>query len=148
NPGLSAFGAAAELNGSIYVFGGVAGPPGPTQILNTLWIYDTANDVWAAGANLPGPRFGAAIAAINGKIIIAGGSDGTVALSTTLEYDPQADTYTPKASLPSLTISPTFRIHGVALPSLGEVHVFAGSFDGMNHLVYNVGTDAWSVAAA
>src|SRR6266852_471079 len=62
--GIRTFGAAVELNGFIYVFGGVdeIGP------LDTTWIYDEINDVWSQGANMPGPRFGSAVATDAGII--------------------------------------------------------------------------------
>src|SRR5262249_20771919 len=122
------------------VFGGFNG----VDTINKLYIYDPAADSWARGRDLPGPRFGSAVAAIGGKIIIAGGTDGTSAVATTFEYDPATDNYAPKANMPMALL----RIHGAALEDRGEVHVFAGSFDGQAHLVYNVMADTWSTAAA
>src|SRR5713101_7547283 len=51
--GIRAYGSAVELNGFIYVFGGVAGPASNPRMLNTTWIYDEANDGWFEGANMP-----------------------------------------------------------------------------------------------
>jgi len=140
--GISAYGSAVQLDGFIYVFGGVTGSGGDVAVLDTAWIYGIDADAWFALANLPGgPRFGAAVAAINGKIIVAGGASD-VALSSTFEYDPDTDTYAPKANLPA----PLFRIHAAIVEETGEMHVFAGGFGGNNHLVYRTGSDTWSVS--
>jgi hypothetical protein len=138
--GIAAFGSAAHLNGFIYVFGGVTGAGMEATILNTLWIYDIANDIWSQGRNLPAARFGSAVAAIQGKIIVAGGSEPPVA-DTTWEYDPDTDSYTVKFPLPA--IASLFRIHAVTLEDRGEIHVFAGGFSGMNHWIYDYANDQW-----
>src|SRR5215472_8416625 len=90
--GIAAYGAAVEVDGFIYVFGGVTGALSTVAVLNTIWIYDVANDSWSAGPNLPTNMFGPAVAAVTGKIIIAGGSDGFVLLSATYEFDPVSRT--------------------------------------------------------
>jgi hypothetical protein len=142
--GLSAFGAAAELNGFIYVFGGFAGSGFTGRILNTTWIYDVENDEWAQGPNMPGDRIGSAVAVVGDKIYIAGGGSSLAPPPTTLwEYDPQAATFTVKAPLPFALV----RIHGASYvtPARREVHVFAGGFDGINHLIYDVNANTWRV---
>src|SRR5258707_4959020 len=67
--GIRTFGAAVELNGFIYVFGGVD----ETGILNTTWIYDEAKDAWSLGANMPGPRFGSVVVVDGTSIWVGGG---------------------------------------------------------------------------
>jgi N-acetylneuraminic acid mutarotase len=131
---IRAFGAAVQLDGRIYVFGGFdGGAP-----LNTTLIYDIASNTWSRGRDLPGPRFGSAVAVVNGRIFVAGGSSG----AETLEYDPKANIFTPRASLPGGRI--TFRIHASADNDSGQMHVFAGGFDGPQHLIYDVASDSWS----
>src|SRR5258708_18105816 len=60
--GLRSYASAVELNGFIYIFGGVDGDDAAFEILNTTLIYDEANNSWSRGANMPGPRFGSAVA--------------------------------------------------------------------------------------
>ncbi|HET7503739.1 MAG TPA: hypothetical protein VFK02_22115, partial [Kofleriaceae bacterium] len=137
SPGIgSNFGSAAELGGKIYAFGGVIGPPGPITVARTAWRYDIASDTWSRIADLPVDNFGAAVAAIGGKIYIAYGS-GFV--TQTWQYDPVTDTYTRKADAP--TIATTNRVHGAVLG--GEMHAFAGGFEGNAHVIYNPVSNAW-----
>jgi hypothetical protein len=136
-PGIgSNFGAAVELGGKIYAFGGVIGPPGPITITRTLWRYDIAADTWSRGADLPVDNFGAAVGAIGGKIYIAYGSGF---LTQTWQYDPATNTYTRKADAPG--IPTTNRVHGAVLN--GEMHAFAGGFEGSAHVIYNAVTNTW-----
>ena len=139
-PGIGAnFGSATELNGKIYLFGGVNGPPGPIAVHRVLWRYDIAADSWSRGADLPTDNFGAAVAAIGGKIYIAYGS-GLV--TQTWQYDPATNAYTRKADAPVLPT--TNRLHGVTLGD--ELHAFGGGFNGSSHVIYTPATDSWRVA--
>jgi len=142
SPGVRSYGAVAEVNGFIYVFGGLDG----TNVINRTFIYDEANDAWSQGVNLPAPRFGSAVATDGAVIWVIGGFGGTMLgdeTRTVWMYDPTADAYTTGfTDMPG----PLGRIHGVELAD-GTVHVFAGGFDGNNHLVYDTGADSWSIAA-
>jgi hypothetical protein len=136
-PGLGAnFGAAALVGGKIYAFGGVNGPPAPITVHGFLWRYDIASDSWSRGADLPTTNFGSAVGAIGGKIYLAYGSGF---LQQTWQYDPANDTYTRKADAPAITT--TNRVHGVVLN--GELHAFAGGFEGNAHVIYNPVTNTW-----
>lgn len=139
--GIVAHGAARALEGFIYVFGGVSGVGAEAQVLNTTWVYDIAGDAWTRRADLPSPRYGAAVALVGGRFIVAGGATLSEPLMETLLYDPNADTYTPRANLPI----PLYRIHGEAVVAkdILEVHVFAGGFNGRNHLIYDPIADQW-----
>lgn len=141
-PGVGAnFGAAALLGGTIYVFGGIHGPPGTVVPHRVLWKYNIAADSWTRGADLPTDNFGAAVAAIGGKLYLAYGS-GFV--TQTWQYDPATDTYTRKHDAPSLATNA--RVHGVTLN--GEMHAFAGGFEGNAHVIYNPVTDTWRTGPA
>jgi len=140
-PGVgSNFGSAAQLGGKIYVFGGVVGPPGPVTVTATSWKYDIASNTWTRIADLPTTNFGAAVAAIGGKIYLASGSGF---LQQTWQYDPVTDTYTRKADAPAAAQA---RLHAVVLG--GEMHAFAGGFEGSAHLIYNPVTDSWTTGPA
>jgi hypothetical protein len=131
-----------ELNGFIYVFGGVSGEFPSLELLKSTWIYDETNDVWSRGRDMPDFRFGSAVATDGDVIWVIGGySSGPE--RNVWRYDPNADTYqTGFASLP-INLG---RIHGVWLPD-GSVHVFGGFEPPINHhLVYDTLADAWSEA--
>ncbi len=139
SPGVGTnFGSAAALGGRIYVFGGMNSPQGFPVAHRALWIYDVATDTWSRGSDLPIENFGAAVAAIDGKIYLAYGSGF---FTQTWQYDPATDTYTRRADAPF--VPQTSRLHGVALN--GEMHAFAGGFGGTAHVIYNPGADQWRV---
>jgi N-acetylneuraminic acid mutarotase len=137
-PGIRTFGAAVELNGFIYVFGGFDG----TNILDSTWIYDEANDVWFQGANMPGPRFGSAVAA-DGMIIwlIGGVQDLSIGGEsfTVWRYDPSTDTWFAYGETPI----PMGRFRGSMLPN-GDMHVLGGGFDGSTQCVFNFRVPSYS----
>jgi hypothetical protein len=141
-PGIgSNFGAAALLDGKIYAFGGVIGPPGPITVTSAAWRYDIASDSWTRLADEPVANFGSAVAAIGGKIYLA---YGTGFLTQTWAYDPAANTYTRVANAPAITT--TNRVHAAVLG--GEMHVFGGGFEGSAHVIYNPATDTWRTGPA
>ncbi len=143
--GIRSVGAAAELNGFIYVFGGVTGPGLSPAILNTTWIYDEAKDAWFQGANMPDVRYGSAVGTDGVVIWVIGGFQSGGLFDTTNTvwmYDPSADTYsTGFASMPQYL----GRIKGAMLPD-GNLHVLGGHWDMDAHLVYDTVTDIWSSA--
>ncbi len=145
-PGFAAYGAAVQLAGFIYVFGGIVGPPDPIAPTNAVFIYDIANDAWAPGANMPDVRFGAAVCQVNGRIFIAGG--GTSAIENQLwEYDYVNDVWITTGLAPMPSGLTTYRIHGVGLNSTNTCYAFAGGFDGILNLAYNATTNVWSFRA-
>jgi hypothetical protein len=135
SPGVGeSFGSAVAIGGTIYVFGG-------NESGQTLWKYDVASDAWSQGAPLPVFNEESAVAAIGGKIYIAYGSGF---FNQTWEYDPATDSYTQKSNAPIL--SSNFEVHAVAIG--GDMHVFAGGFEGTSHVVYTPATDTWTTATS
>jgi hypothetical protein len=138
SPGVgSNFGSAAQIGGFIYVFGGVTGPPAPVTVTATSWKYDIAGNTWTRIKDLPTTNFGSAVAAIGGKIYLAFGS-GFV--QQTWQYDPATDTYTRKTDAP--VVPSPVRLHAVVLG--GQMHAFAGGFEGNAHVIYNPANDTWT----
>lgn len=86
----------AEVDGKIYVAGGF---DAPWEILNTLEVYDPANNTWETMATPAQKIFSNAMASVNGKIYIIGGMDGNVTIPTLDEYDPVTDKWSRKASM-------------------------------------------------
>ncbi len=96
--------ASAVVNNKIYVEGG--GKSGPV-ITDLNQIYDPIANVWTLGAPLPAPGLLAAAGATTGVLaptrlyVIGGTTDGISALNTTHIYDPQTNSWTIGASMPS-----------------------------------------------
>src|SRR3989344_758838 len=91
-----AFGA-AELNGKIYVFGGVYG----SNRLNSVLEYNALTNTWSSRASMPTAREGlVAVSGNNGKIYAIGGYNGQL-LNIVEEYDPITDTWSSKANMPT-----------------------------------------------
>lgn len=133
-PGIgSNYGAGAEVNGKIYLFGGINNA---LTILATTWIYDIASDTWTRGADMPSANFGSAVAEIGGKIYVAYGSGFG---QQTWVYDPVADSWTRKADAPP---TQDLRLHAVNFN--GKMHAFAGGFGGNAHVIYDPATDSWT----
>jgi N-acetylneuraminic acid mutarotase len=90
----------AALNGKIYYIGGMSAWPGTS--VDTVYVYDTATDVFSVGAPMPAGRDRGAggIAVANGKIYVAGGvHDGTTVAWFDV-YDPATSTWTSLPDLP------------------------------------------------
>jgi N-acetylneuraminic acid mutarotase len=111
-------GAAAVIDGKIYVAGGR--PPRGSDFA----VYDPAADRWTVLPPLPTQRNHLAAAAIGGKVYVAGGrfgggvgSEMTGALEV---YDPATNRWERKASLPS----PRAGVNGIT--AQGCLYVFGG----------------------
>ena len=99
------FSSACEMNGKIYVFGGISFDK---KLLSTVLEYDPATDTWAKKADMPTPRYAFSTSAVDGKIYAIGGIGGNITnsindvkiLSAVEEYDPAADIWTKKADAP------------------------------------------------
>lgn len=100
----AALGASLGSDGKIYVVGGISLSESQT---NTVYAYDPDTDTWTTRASMPTPRSYLAVTADSaGKIYAIGGIDFSgqycsgrcVAVEA---YDPDTDTWTTKANLPS-----------------------------------------------
>lgn len=92
--------AGAAINGKMYVVAGKNS--GGHQ--STLWIYNTANNSWSQGTNLPGVGVeNPAVVAHNGLLYAFGGSTDPFsgAVSNAAVYNPATDSWTTLASLPT-----------------------------------------------
>lgn len=136
-------GAAAVLDGKIYVAGGR--PPHGSDFA----VYDPVADTWKVLPALPTQRNHLGAAAIGGRILVVGGrfeagfeSDRTDRLES---FDPVSNTWTARAAMPR----PRGGVNTVA--ALGCLHVFGGEGNDEapngvfpDHDVYNPVTDSWT----
>lgn len=92
------YGAAFEIDGKGYYFGGYDG----THFLQELWMYDPADDSWTAKASLPstGRRACAAFSSDAFGYIATGLMTGDVPTNECWRYDPATDTWLEVAPVP------------------------------------------------
>ena len=90
------------INGILYAVGGSHAAVGDEA---TVEAYDPGTDTWSTKASMPAPRAGLGVTAINSVLYAVGGysfSLGNIYAVATVEgYDPAANTWTTKASLPA-----------------------------------------------
>jgi len=113
------------LNGKIYVIGGW----GYYLIyFSTIEEYDPSADIWTTKSPMPTTRHGHTSNSVNGKIYVIGGIEDQIVpyysdyiTNTVLEYDPEKDTWTYKASMP------TKRYHHTSCVVNGKIYVIGGA---------------------
>ncbi len=135
--------AAVELNGRMYV---LFGQGGSGNFFEDLWSYDPVNNTWdEITPSGPGPvgRASHTAVVIDGAIYVLGGEDQDGNIREDLwKYDPSANTWEQKASLPAGGI----REHAAAAVA-GKMYIFCGE-DGENPLddlwVYVPTEDSWT----
>jgi len=155
--------AVVGYNGKIYVFGGAVQrkPGGPTQYpIDNSWEYDPAADSWRALAPMPLRRMAAAAVESGGKIFVIGGAGpwpgleneplGGEAPARIVDanhmYDPAANTWTPRQTLP------TPRTHMFVGAVNGRIYVIGGRVGTMQVVTgsttdlveeYDIAADRW-----
>jgi N-acetylneuraminic acid mutarotase len=137
---------AATMGTDIYVPGGydVGG-----IYLSTLQVYHTLTDTWETITTdpLPAPRLGPGCAALNGKLYVFGGSDGTYQ-STAYVYDPMAAAGSRWTQINSMTY-PRAYLAGVTVN--GKVYAVGGLDAGLTNLpyveAYNPSDGMWHTVA-
>ncbi|MCY7768246.1 Kelch repeat-containing protein, partial [Bacillus inaquosorum] len=88
----------AVVGKKIYIIGGVSWDPA-FSYRKTVLIYDTQNDSWNKGSEIPAEKLAFSTASVvDKKIYVMGGSYES--LSTNYCYDTEADTWTKKNDIP------------------------------------------------
>jgi len=129
--------AVAELDGKVYVAGGLQGD----IILDTVEVYDPTSDSWSFIAPMPDQLHHAAAVATAGKLYIIGGWNNFFGTpqDTLFEYEPTTDNWTQKASMPTRRGSPA------AAVLFGKIYVVGGDPGENDFAVYDPVTDEWTV---
>jgi uncharacterized repeat protein (TIGR01451 family) len=143
---------AAELNGKLYVVGGVDRViSGTYQVHNETWVYDPIGNTWSQAAHYPQALGGVALAVVNSRLYAFGGFDtrgpngGDVA--NTYVYNPDNNTWLARADI----ISGTRSLAGAA--RLNDKLYLVGGTSSTGSMastavnVYNPTTNSWSNAA-
>ncbi len=142
----------ASFNGDVYIFGGLRTDPtsGAGYFDSTAYKYNVASKTWTKIKDFPQMRFINGLAqTVNGKIYIFGGLENSGNSYKTIlkvwEYDPAADTYTPKANM---KFAQGFACSGVLD---GKIYVISGNGTTTSQYlnlvqVYDPATDSWGTA--
>jgi N-acetylneuraminic acid mutarotase len=138
---------AAVIGNAIYIPGGygTSQPAGTRSVLQVYYPLENRADIITTDP-LPAPRFGAGVAAYNGKLYVIGGSDDTLtAKNTVFEYDPSrpaGSRWQTRAPMP------TARVYLGAAEVDGLIYAAGGMPGGFNDLTtleaYNPATNTWS----
>jgi N-acetylneuraminic acid mutarotase len=134
--------AAATFKGKVYVVGGYLDDKIPS---NKLFIYDSSNNQWHEGKNMPTARAALTAQFVDGILYAIGGTtDGP--LTSNEAYDPTTDTWTEKAPMP------TERQHMASSVVDGKIYVIGGRHTGKssnidNNEVFDPILNSWSSLA-
>jgi hypothetical protein len=141
-------------NGLVLVVGGVtsqlnaAGTSYTTTVgVNSAELYDPAHNSWSSAASLATRRAYHTATALNGKVLVVGGTNddvpGGVGLASAELYDPTSNTWSAAQSLAAGRTS-----HTAILLSLNGKVLVAGGSDGANVLasaeLYDPTSGTWS----
>jgi inhibitor of cysteine peptidase len=153
--------AVAAVNGKVYVIGGesqaggarpvksgstVQDAAGPAAYEQKVEEYSPATNAWATQAAKPTAVGAAGAAAIDGKIYVPGGYNGTSGVSVLEIYNPTTNTWSSGAPLPAAQFA-----SAVAAVN-GKLYVLGGTTNGGAYLdtcwVYDPSANRWATCAA
>ncbi len=138
---------AAWHDGHLYAFGGLG-----ADLRYDLKCYklNEASGLWSAIAALPLQRALPAVQTVNGKIYIIGGYSSTSPFTVqpaVLEYDPVANTYTTKASMPTPVYGGGSFVHNGRIWVLGGgTTAFTTSCSVIQ--IYDPAANTWTTSAS
>jgi N-acetylneuraminic acid mutarotase len=145
-----AWASAATVDGIIYVAGGYTIVVPNSASTGTLQAYNPKTNSWTIKSPMPTPRMGAAAVALEGKLYVLGGfktsggnTDGY--LATVEAYDPQTDTWTTKAPMPTARYGLAAAAVDSIIYAMGGAapNVFLATVE-----AYDPSTNSWSARAA
>ena len=145
-PAASGCGGSAVIGGKLYTFSGCTLLSTGVKIsAGLLHRYDPSTNTWTRLASAPEAHFSPVVGALNGRLYVAGGNNGSGATTSRLDmYDPATNTWT------TMSPMPTARVSATGMAAGGFLYVIGGR-TGTNYLsssiAYNPLTDAWTVRA-
>lgn len=144
--------AIAVYKNKIYCIGGAFNDRSSMYLTGLNEVYDPATDTWETKASMPTPRNGMVANVVDGKIYVIGGGEESgypnyVGTSKNEVYDPETDTWTEKASIPTGVNRAASAVVDDRIYVLGgrAGWISAGWHD--FNQVYDVKNDVWSTAA-
>ncbi len=138
----------AQVNGTIYVFGGVDN----ATASNSIYTYTAGDVAWKKlSTSLPKAKFGGYAGVANGKVYIVGGmvvsSNSYITDNATYEFDPVANTIAAKKSIPvKVGFFAGAAVGGKIYAINGSTSAFAGSDVNLAQ-IYDPTADTWSTAS-
>lgn len=133
--------------GKIYAIGGTTG----SSVLPTVEIYNPVTNTWTSKASMPTPRQHLSTSVVDGRIYAIGGVEETsvwgsrTILPTVEVYDPVADTWSPKASLPTARAMLSTSVIDRKIYAIGGVRGTNAAF--VTTEVYDPDANKWTRAA-
>jgi len=110
-------------DGKVLAAGGNVYQENANGTLASAELFDPASGTWTMTDSLPGPRSDhTATLLLTGKVLVAGGTDGTTNLSSAVLYDPANGSWTTTTSLLA-----AHEDHGASLLPNGTVLVMGGN---------------------
>jgi probable HAF family extracellular repeat protein len=140
-PQVGGCGGSAAINGRLYVFSGCKrASAGVQDFAGLLQRYNPSTNRWAVLPSAPAVHFQPAVAALNGKLYVAGGSNASGAIRRMDVYVPATSSWFTKTAMP------TARVGSAGAFVAGRFHVFGGR-NGTTFLktveAYNPATNSW-----
>jgi N-acetylneuraminic acid mutarotase len=141
--------AIAVFGDKIYTFGGLINAgQWTTELTDVNEVYDPATDTWTTKTSMPTPKAGSSASVVDGKIYLIGGftySAGTHQTSNeNLVYDPLADSWTTKTSIPTPTLDyATAVVDNKIYVISGTASAYSDNLIDLNQ-IYDPKTDTWS----
>ena len=131
----------AAVNGKVYFVGGIR--IGSDFVTGRTFEYDPAANTWTERASMPTPRGASGVAALDGRIYVAGGLTASASVNNFEAFDPAANSW---VVLPSM---PTARDHLTAQAVGGKFYAIAGRRNDnfRANEEYDPATNRWTVRA-
>ncbi len=133
----------AAVSGKVYFLGGIR--IGTGFVTGRTFEYDPADNTWTERAPMPIPRAASGVAALGGRIYVAGGLADSGSVSSFEAFDPTTNSWT---VLPPM---PTARDHLTAQAVGSKFYAIAGRRGGSNFNVneeYDPVTNTWTARAS
>jgi uncharacterized repeat protein (TIGR01451 family) len=143
---------AAELNGKLYVVGGVDRVISDTyQVHNETWVYDPIGNTWSQAANFPQALGSVTLAVVNSRLYAFGGFDargpGAGDVANTYVYNPDNNTWLARTAIfdGPRSLAGAARLNDKVYVVGGTISGSLGGSASVN--VYDPAKNSWSVAA-